>query len=845
MKKIFIIALLSLGFASLTNAQITILAARGMALGSVVTVSGTVTNGSELGVIRYMQDNTAGIAAYCSSAQAATVVRGDIITVTGTLKNYNQLLEIDPVASVVIVSHGNTLPDPVLLTPAQISESYESKLLKINDAVLKDAGLIFTGNKKYEFTAKGETGFFFVKTGQAIVGTVIPSGTVNITAICSQFDYTSPTAGYQLLPRDLNDLHMTSSIFLTNSMSNTAFTKTAMDFTWNTNIAGTTQMFYGPTPQTFKTNVANGTGGTTSHSISLSGLVAGEIVWVEAFSVTGNDTAKSSVRPYATISNSSGAMKAYFNTPVDVTVSKGVDAIYLPLTIDDTLIKYINRAQQTIDFTIYNFNNQGISNISNALKAAADRGVRVRVIGCGTTANLGIDELANSAVNILIGPDNTHRAGIMHNKFIVFDAQSTNPNVPLVWTGSTNFTDGQINLDANNVVIIQDQSLARSYQIEFEEMWGSTGAIADATKAHFGSTKKNNTPHEFVIDGKRVESYFSPTDGVNARIVQVINTADKDLSIATMLITRTEMADAIATRKTAGVAVNVITNAFGNNSSVVNPILSNSLGTHNTSDEVSAGILHHKYMVVDQNAPASDPMVLTGSHNWSAAADNENDENTLVIHDATIANIYYQNFAQRFVENLGVLFELTIAPTAVNDFANTLRSESIAVMVLDNDAMLAPVTLSIERASTQGSSELPFSPTNAIKYTPNTGFAGKDSVSYRIAYTAKPTLFSIAKIYFTVAGYVEVDKITAQNSLNVSPNPVKDGIIHLSVSIPSDQTGMMQITDMTGKTVFTSPVSLKAGDNTLNYALPRLNAGIYSFRLTTPYKTWSKKIIFE
>jgi hypothetical protein len=60
-------------------------------------------------------------------------------------------------------------------------------------------------------------------------------------------------------------------------------------------------------------------------------------------------------------------------------------------------------------------------------------------------------------------------------------------------------------------------------------------------------------------------------------------------------------------------------------------------------------------MIVDEGEPASDPFVLTGSHNWSAAADNENDENTLIIHDATIANIYYQNFAHLFVTNSGVL----------------------------------------------------------------------------------------------------------------------------------------------------------------------------------------------
>ncbi|HYX06621.1 MAG TPA: phospholipase D-like domain-containing protein, partial [Bacteroidales bacterium] len=67
----------------------------------------------------------------------------------------------------------------------------------------------------------------------------------------------------------------------------------------------------------------------------------------------------------------------------------------------------------------------------------------------------------------------------------------------------------------------------------------------------------------------------------------------------------------------------------------------------------------NKYMVVDQSLPASDPVVLTGSHNWSAAAEDRNDENTLIVHDATIANIYYQNFVKRFMDNLGLLHELT------------------------------------------------------------------------------------------------------------------------------------------------------------------------------------------
>lgn len=64
MKKSLILALVFLGIATITNAQNTILEARGKGIGTVVTVRGIVTNGAELGSIRYLQDNTAGISAY-------------------------------------------------------------------------------------------------------------------------------------------------------------------------------------------------------------------------------------------------------------------------------------------------------------------------------------------------------------------------------------------------------------------------------------------------------------------------------------------------------------------------------------------------------------------------------------------------------------------------------------------------------------------------------------------------------------------------------------------------------------------------------------------------------------
>ena len=93
MKKIILSLFVLTGLSSI--GQTDIADARTYALGQTVTVSGVVTNGSELGPIRYMQDNSAGIAAY--GGPIGSVNRYDSITVTGPLIEFSGLLEISTV----------------------------------------------------------------------------------------------------------------------------------------------------------------------------------------------------------------------------------------------------------------------------------------------------------------------------------------------------------------------------------------------------------------------------------------------------------------------------------------------------------------------------------------------------------------------------------------------------------------------------------------------------------------------------------------------------------------------------------------------------------------------------
>jgi phosphatidylserine/phosphatidylglycerophosphate/cardiolipin synthase-like enzyme len=654
------------------QAQISIGAARASAIGTVVTVKGIVTSGSELGSIRYFQDNTGGIAAYGSLLNA--VVRGDSITLTGTLKNYNQLLEIDPVASFNVNSSGNTLPTPELITIDSINEAREAELVRINSVTFTtNPGGTFGSNTSYNFTANGVSSSMYVRSNHPLIGTVIPSGPVDLVGIVSQFHYSSPTSGYQLLCRDTNDIILNNVIMLTSPLSESNITQTGLTLSWTTNLAGTSQLMYGANPDLLNLSLVNTTL-VTAHSISLTGLTASQIVYVKAFSVDGTDTAFSPLRPYISRSNSSGDIKVFFNHPVDHSAASGENALFLQQAIDDTLIAYINRAEESIDFTMYNFTETGLSSVSGALNAAYARGVDVRIIFDGSAANSGIQNVVDGIKKIgsFQGADYT----IMHNKFIIIDAYHSNPNKAIVWTGSTNLTDGQVNLDPNNVTVITDQSLAKTYTLEFNEMFGTSGLNPDVAKAKFGKFKTDNTPHKFIIAGKEVECYFSPSDNTNDYLIRTIASADNKLDIGTMLITRSDIAyalqDAVNLRS---VALRVLTNAFGNNSTTVDGILTALIGNDYQDDDNNPGIMHHKYMIVDEGT-TSNPTVFTGSHNWSNNANNSNDENTLIfLDDQRIANLFYQSFLYRFNENKYMSIDAAGAANGLKMYPNPAHAE--------------------------------------------------------------------------------------------------------------------------------------------------------------------------
>ncbi len=652
MKNTLIILLLLASSVQLKAQSISL--ARAAAVGSTVSVRGKVTNGSELGVIRYLQDNVSGIAIYGSNV--ASVNRGDSIVATGTLTSYNNLLEITPVTYTVITPAGN-MPAPIVITPNAFNETYEGRLVRIDNCTISNPGTNFAGNTNYTITAATQTTVLRISTTSNLVGTVIPSGTVSVVGIGSQF-CSSPasgcTSGYQLLPRDQNDIINNSSIFLTSQPTSGVISTSGFDIKWTTNIAGTYYIKYGLTPN-LELGVINGPGSSASPSVAVTGATPATIYYAKVFSVNGADKDSSNVKVFCTKSLSSGSIKVYFNRPVDHSVSTGTNAFYNP-AIGDSLAAYINRAKSTVDLTIYNWDDSaGGDKITTALNAAYTRGIKIRLIYDGTVSSppAGIIFL-NPAIKKVASPQGSGYT-IMHNKFVIIDANRSNPNDAVVWTGATNWTKNQLGLDPNNVIIFQDQSLARGYKLEFDEMWGDSSVVSasNTALAKYGQYKKDNTPHEYNINGKRVESYFSPSDGTNAHILSTIATANSDLYFAQLLITRNDLANKIASQITANsLTAKGIVNDTAGAGATPYFIMRTPLTPANLKINRFNTIFHHKYLIVDQSNTASDPLVLTGSHNWSNGADQKNDENTVIVHDAAIANIYFQEFTQRFKDEI-------------------------------------------------------------------------------------------------------------------------------------------------------------------------------------------------
>ncbi|MCF6239395.1 MAG: PKD domain-containing protein, partial [Candidatus Marinimicrobia bacterium] len=188
------------------SASMTILEARGQALGTLVTITGLVNsvNFSSSGSEYTVEDATAGIDMYLSGV-VVDLGLGDEITVTGPTAEYNGKYEIMPASAgdIVVNSTGNTLPDPQVITVAELAsngENYESELIKIlgvSNAGSGDAWPPAGSNANLDIIDNGTAlSVMRVDKETEIDGTSEPVWPMDVIGVVSEYN-----GVYQILPR--------------------------------------------------------------------------------------------------------------------------------------------------------------------------------------------------------------------------------------------------------------------------------------------------------------------------------------------------------------------------------------------------------------------------------------------------------------------------------------------------------------------------------------------------------------------------------------------------------------------------------------------------------------------
>jgi phosphatidylserine/phosphatidylglycerophosphate/cardiolipin synthase-like enzyme len=134
-----------------------------------------------------------------------------------------------------------------------------------------------------------------------------------------------------------------------------------------------------------------------------------------------------------------------------------------------------------------------------------------------------------------------------------------------------------------------------------------------------------------------MEVLFSPRGGCTDAVVREIENAQTNVFVQAYSFTSAPIAKALADARSRGVEVAVILDDSQKTEKYSSADFLHNAGIATGIDGRHA-IAHNKVMILDGRT------VITGSFNFTKAAEESNAENLLIIRDATIAQMYAQNW---------------------------------------------------------------------------------------------------------------------------------------------------------------------------------------------------------
>ena len=372
------------------------------------------------------------------------------------------------------------------------------------------------------------------------------------------------------------------------------------------------------------------------------------------------------------------------------------------------LIVAIDSAQSQIDVAVQEFQ---LPNIAQALAAKSQAGIKVRVIlehnysrplseltaaeidgltprerehyqqfqklvdidGNGTLTQDEINQrdalviLRNAKIPIIDDTaDGSKGSGLMHHKFMLVDRHQiivTSAN----WTMSDiygDFSHPDSEGNQNNLVQIDSGELAAAFATEFNLMWGD--GTTGSQMSQFKARKPPRLAVEVLVGKTRVMVQFSPTskqqaweDSSNGSIGKLLVTSQQQVDLALFVFSEPALGNILQAQSQRGVKVRGVIDrqfAYRDYSSAlplmgVDANLCQTAGTNVQPLETigvptlpTGDLLHHKFAIIDRRT------VITGSHNWSNAANYRNDETLLIIQDNLIVAAHFDREFDRLYQ---------------------------------------------------------------------------------------------------------------------------------------------------------------------------------------------------
>ncbi|PZD74504.1 Cardiolipin synthase [Acaryochloris thomasi RCC1774] len=274
--------------------------------------------------------------------------------------------------------------------------------------------------------------------------------------------------------------------------------------------------------------------------------------------------------------------------------------------------------------------------------------------------------------------DGSAGSGLMHHKFVVIDQQ-------IVVSTTANFTLSGLHGDlqnptsrgnANSLLVLESPELATAFRDEFDVMWGD--GPSGQVDSIFGVRKPFRPVQRFTLDDATIQVKFSPTSSrlpwqssTNGLIGSTLQQSKDTVDLALFVFSEQNLVNQLATEHQQGTVVRALVDssfAYQSYSEVLDMLgvfrsrLPNTCAIEVNNQPWQRPIetvgvprlpkgdrLHHKYGVIDQRT------VIVGSHNWSDAANEINDETLLVIEHPTVAAHFHREFERLYASSrLGI-----------------------------------------------------------------------------------------------------------------------------------------------------------------------------------------------